>query len=415
MKIDRSKLKKSSSEVPQDCKSLIEKLKECSSGDELLEHINNVKTWNFGKCELYHWIDILDHFDSILENACAKASDTAWILSCDKAGNAQGKALLLHVLHFTALLIEHSFSRHLYNSMEHLTTLLASSDMAVALAVLNLLYVFSKRSNFITRLAADRKQALLARLTHLAESWGGLGIRSMERVLCGSRETKKSCIHMDAVDRILSLPSSIMEDALLQRYSVPADKQVSMRRGRHCCGVPADKQIRSRPEAERLLEWVAVLLLLLLDTLEVVSQSLRLLDLRVIGCRLFPIRDSISSLRLPHRSYTVYSNALQDNLNSVLYNGFIEELVDVLGLRDAALMEIRAASLRTLTSIIHLDRNPKLNTIIDATGASSYHGFLPTLVRSCIHHMTVPGMTPFPQPFATALFSFLYHLASYES
>ena len=54
----------------------------------------------------------------------------------------QLKSLLLHVLHFTSLLIEHSFSRHLYNSMEHLTTLLTSCDMTVVLAVLNLLYVF---------------------------------------------------------------------------------------------------------------------------------------------------------------------------------------------------------------------------------------------------------------------------------
>lgn len=59
-------------------------------------------------------------------------------------------------LFFAALLIEHSFSRHLYNSMEHLTRLLASSDMRTVLAVLNLLYVFSKRSNFITRLCAQR-------------------------------------------------------------------------------------------------------------------------------------------------------------------------------------------------------------------------------------------------------------------
>ena len=54
----------------------------------------------------------------------------------------QDKELLLQVLQFTALLIEHSFTRHLYNSMEHLTTLLASSDMTVVLGVLNLLYVF---------------------------------------------------------------------------------------------------------------------------------------------------------------------------------------------------------------------------------------------------------------------------------
>lgn len=54
----------------------------------------------------------------------------------------QLKQLLLEVVRFTALLIEHSFSRHLYSSMEHLTTLLSSCDMYVVLAVLNLLYVF---------------------------------------------------------------------------------------------------------------------------------------------------------------------------------------------------------------------------------------------------------------------------------
>ncbi|GFW06180.1 e3 ubiquitin-protein ligase HUWE1 [Trichonephila clavipes] len=77
--------------------------------------------------------------------------------------------------------------------------------------------------------------------------------------------------------------------------------------------------------------------------------------------------------------------------------------------------EIKAAALRTLTSIIHLDRNPKLNAIIDATGAASYHGFLPVLVRNCIQSLTDPESEAFPLPFATALFSFLYHLASYES
>lgn len=53
--------------------------------------------------------------------------------------------------------------------------------------------------------------------------------------------------------------------------------------------------------------------------------------------------------------------------------------------------------------------------IIDVTGAYTYHGFLPSLVRKCIHHMVEPGETAFPHSFSTALFSFLYHLASYES
>lgn len=62
------------------------------------------------------------------------------------------------------------------------------------------------------------------------------------------------------------------------------------------------------------------------------------------------------------------------------------------------------------------------------TGAASYHGFLPTLVRNCIANLTGSNKstppTPsadapaddnlFPLQLATALFSFLYHLASYE-
>lgn len=71
----------------------------------------------------------------------------------------------------------------------------------------------------------------------------------------------------------------------------------------------------------------------------------------------------------------------------------------------------------------------RLNTIIEVTGASSYHGFLPSLVRNCIANLTGPNKSspPIPDPkttptednlfplqLATALFSFLYHLASYE-
>lgn len=72
----------------------------------------------------------------------------------------------------------------------------------------------------------------------------------------------------------------------------------------------------------------------------------------------------------------------------------------------------------------------RLNTIIEVTGAASYHGFLPTLVRNCIANLTgMPNNNVkttvdqhsltseenlFPLQLATALFSFLYHLASYE-
>ena len=153
MKIDRSKLKKSSSEVPADCKTLIDRLTSTTSKTDFLSQLQKIETWTYGKCELLHWIDVLDVCDDVLETAAASATQnegndeiniatkSRWGLSCD-GGDDRLKELLLWTLHFTTLLIEHSFSRHLYSSMEHLTTLLASSDLDVVLAVLNLLYMF---------------------------------------------------------------------------------------------------------------------------------------------------------------------------------------------------------------------------------------------------------------------------------
>ena len=112
---------------------------------------------------------MLDCFDSIMEKCVHKEKDNQWTLPCDLAINEKDKELLINIIIFTSLLIEHSFSKHVYSSMEHLTTLLASSDMQIVLAVLNLLYVFSKRSNFISRLSPEKKISLLSRLNHLAD------------------------------------------------------------------------------------------------------------------------------------------------------------------------------------------------------------------------------------------------------
>ncbi|XP_011685289.1 PREDICTED: E3 ubiquitin-protein ligase HUWE1 isoform X5 [Wasmannia auropunctata] len=418
MKIDRSRLKKCTSEVPAECQALISKLRSCSHA-ELLEELKQIDAWTFGKCELFHWIDVLDLSDSILEEAAARSSDNSWELACDLPQNREAKELLLWVLHFTTLLIEHSFSRHLYNSMEHLVTLLSSCNMNVVLGVLNLLYMFSKRSNFITRLNSDKRQALLSRLIHLAESWGGkengFGLADCckefpekpfpasattlhfefyaenpivaEPSATGTSlsSTKKvgqmnlvTYIHIENVDKLGKTPAQIMND-LLKVYNVPQERQMAL--------LTHIRLAHSFSDYRRRLQCVQA--------------------------------------RLQALSVLVYSNALQENAHSLLHAGLLEELVELLELPHTHLVEIRAAALRTLTSIIHLDRNPhfpkkpgsRLNMIIDVTGASSYHGFLPVLVRTCITTLTSPQPDgqPFPLPLATALFSFLYHLASYEA
>ncbi|KAG4070284.1 hypothetical protein HA402_009847 [Bradysia odoriphaga] len=400
MKVDQSRLKKGTSEVPPECQQLIDKLRTCSSY-ELLCELSKIETWTYGKSELYHWIDVLDIFDGIMEDACKICDGLDWCLACDQRFNRNKINLLLSVLNFTTLLIEHSFSRHLYSSVDHLTTLLSSSNMEIVLSVLNLLYMFSKRSNFIPRLNSNKRNALLSRLTYIAESWGG---------------KERGYGLADCCNENMNLPKS--SSTFYYEYY----------------------------DSEGVLKWINPELLVKYSnhkgpgeiaylmcsrihvTLDEHQKMLIFTRIRLaLSFHKYHERLQFVLARLQALSVLVYSNSLQENVHNLLYPGFLEELVELLEMKQPDLMEIRAAALRTLTSIIHLDRNPhfpkkpgtRLNMIIDVTGASSYHGFLPTLVRTCIQYLTTADVEEsnslFPLPLATALFSFLYHLASYDS
>ncbi len=61
--------------------------------------------------------------------------------------------------------------------------------------------------------------------------------------------------------------------------------------------------------------------------------------------------------RLQALSILVYSDAVTGYTSTLIYPGFLEELVELLELQEPNLVEIRAAALRTLTAIIHLERN----------------------------------------------------------
>lgn len=82
MKIDKSRLRKSSSEIPAECHQLIDRLCACSR-IELLDELLKINTWTFGKCELYHWAAVLDIFDVILEEAATPSPENKWALYCD--------------------------------------------------------------------------------------------------------------------------------------------------------------------------------------------------------------------------------------------------------------------------------------------------------------------------------------------
>ncbi|OQV13392.1 E3 ubiquitin-protein ligase HUWE1 [Hypsibius exemplaris] len=399
MKIDRSKVKKVPGDAPADTKVLIQQITSALPDEALLAtclaELSPPKSWEVAKCELFHWSEILNKFDDIL----AKATETTeWTLACDRPGAEATKDLVMKILVFTGQLIEHSFSRHLYNSMDRLIALLDSDDMLLVQNVLTLLYTFSKRSSFLTRLREEITKGLFLRLQLLAETWGGkvngFGLAkccediSLEQFPTtsttvhfeffseqevedenGLKRSVTNIIHVENVDKMKpkTIPQ-IMND-LVREYSIPESKQIPLYFHLRLAYSFADYKAR------------------------VFCVHSRLLSLAILA----------------------YTNHIPENLTSYIYSGIVEELVDVLQLKSHDLLELKAAVMRTLTAVVHHDRGSRCMDIIDATSSSSYHGFLPVLVRTCIQSLTESRLDDFPVAYATAVFSFLYHMASYES
>jgi len=372
---------------------------------ELVEVLQNTTVWRFGKCELYYWIDVLDRFDVILEEASKDKQDipTDCIFMCPKLMEPQFKEKVVTVLNFTALLIEHSYARHIYNSTEHLCVLLASPDLDVVLAVLNLLYVFSKRSNFISRLPPKQRANLNSYLEYLGETWGGKQ-NGFGLAQCCQKEPQTfpdSCTTV----YFEYLPADAKQDPQVSSLRLGLGTESIVLEN-------VDKLPESTPE---LMANIAAK-----HQIPAVKQMQLLMRIRLARNFLdYEQRLKCVMARLQAISILVYSVAPAEIVDPLIYDGFVDELVELLEIKDNNIMAIRAAVLRTLTAIIHLERDPRLGSIIEATGASAYHGFLPSLVRDCVASFissdSTESVSDFPLSFATALFSFLYHLATYEA
>ncbi|KAF4581941.1 TOM1 protein [Ophiocordyceps camponoti-floridani] len=121
--------------------------------------------WPFGRGDLYHWIPLLNRFDSILDQFCkiyrlhegpqscdfgcdlllntnresAFAKENSWDEQelQNHGFSAQGdRELVEAVLRFTRMLLEHCGNRSIYASSAHLNDLLNSSSLSVVIATL---------------------------------------------------------------------------------------------------------------------------------------------------------------------------------------------------------------------------------------------------------------------------------------
>ncbi|CAG8789185.1 9272_t:CDS:2, partial [Acaulospora morrowiae] len=108
-------------------KNLIQKLNECRE-EEIPDIVDSVREWSYPRGDLFHWIGVLNRFDTILENICQMYK----LKKLQTSNFSEGtRTVLVAILKFSRVLLENCTNRNLYSSYEHLNDLLYTSDLGV--------------------------------------------------------------------------------------------------------------------------------------------------------------------------------------------------------------------------------------------------------------------------------------------
>lgn len=409
MKIEDAEPSSSSSssgtDMPPASATLLRNIVSTKTDDDFIASINKGREVHavMGKTELYKWTEVLNRCDEILEKAVQKNEQGNML--CDH--DTTLKHYTVSIVRFTVLLFECTSSRRIYKSVDRILALLESTDMDLLAEVLRLLQVMGKRSKFLsTRIPQKEQQALAFRLTAIAQCWGGK-LRTVKMAECLKRDPKLPQLfpfqYIDAKQRTIIVEQpTFQKDESVGELLTRTVSQLSP-------PVSSDSQPThhfSKEDQYCLLSRVRMLV-----TFEDWHHRFKCLIVRLL---------SVSTL-----VYCRLGGTDETAVSSLLYSGFIEEIVELLksdreadsqkdhNLHDA----IQTEALSTLCSIVTYEKEPKITQILEALSASSYHGFLSVMTRQIVDELKSNNLGKTGKPsvsLATALFSFIYHLASIE-
>ncbi|KAL8334973.1 hypothetical protein RB598_009268 [Gaeumannomyces tritici] len=209
-------------------------------------------TWPFSRGDLYHWIPLLNRFDSILECFCAtyrladgpQARDfTCEVLLnkgapveyCDNRtwtqadlqalgyGQDGDSALIVTILKFSGKLLEHCGNRSVYSSSAHLNDLLNSTSLAVLRATLE-----------VGMELAQRYHASVKRMAHPSRQIGAALLAShynidLDRVQQLSQPFVKTPIISFSADPMSTTPASASKgkEKEKEKAQIPAAKNAA--------------------------------------------------------------------------------------------------------------------------------------------------------------------------------------------
>lgn len=395
----------SGNDMPPASATLLRNIIATKNDKEFIAAINKGREVHavMGKTELYKWTEVLNRCDDILEKAIEK--DEHGNMKCDHDVTLKDYAVA--IVRFTVLLFECTSSRRIYKSVDRIMALLESTNMDLLGEVLRLLQVMGKRSKFLsTRIPQKEQQALAYRLTAIAQSWGGK-LRTVKMAECLKREPKIPTLfpftYIDSKQRTI-----VVEQPKFQKNETVGEL-ITRTVSRLSPPASADStptQQFSKDDQYCLLSRVRMLV-----AFENWHHRFKCLIVRLL---------SISTL-----VYCRLTGTDENTVSSLLYSGFIEEIVELLksdreadvhpeqGLHDG----IQTEALSTLCSIVTYEKEPKITQILEALSAGSYHGFLSVMTRQIVDELKSNSLGKPGKPsvsLATALFSFIYHLASIE-
>ncbi|OIW00674.1 hypothetical protein TanjilG_09643 [Lupinus angustifolius] len=355
--------------------------------------------WEFDKGDFHHWVDLFNHFDSFFDKYIKSRKDL--LIDDDFLGSDPpfpGEAVL-QILGVIRIILDNCTNKHFYSSYEqHLSALLASTDLDVVEASLDTLATFLKRT---VGKYSIRDTSLNSKLFALAQGLGGkeegLGlIASAAPNACDPLAYELGCtLHFEFYAANESECDIKVAEPLVQGLQII-----------HLCDI--NKCVETDLE-----------LLHKLVTEYKVPASLRFsLLTRLRFARAFgslASRQQYTCIRL--YAFTVLIQACGDANDLVSFlnaePGFINELVSLLSYEDAVMDKIRILCLHSLAALCQ-DRS-RQTSVLTAVTSGGHRGILSSLMQKAIDSIVSGDNSRWSVHFAEALLSLVTVLVSSSS
>ncbi|KAI9099723.1 hypothetical protein DFS34DRAFT_502229 [Phlyctochytrium arcticum] len=402
-------------------KELRDNLLTCSD-DALPEHVGSSYAWPFPRTDLFHWLAVLNRFDTLLEKI-VKEYITDSIQS--RPFEEKDQVVLLSVLRFTTVLWENCTNRSLYNSYEHLTALLLTSDLDVLSATLRLLLrpaqrLGNQRSVKNTLAAAHERTSVFAQ--HWGSAWSGVGIRDIASstfVIPVAAQSVDFKFYRTDPSAVSSRSQKSVDLETPTKPKGPASAAGGISPG--LVTIHSGETAKITEESDGKVNVRSIFEDLTKQYSVPQDQHLALFHaVRIAaGCTNVQIRRQLLTIRLLAISI-IATLGTDEQLNSKVLTyepDLIQKLADTLQadnavMDDGGLLDVQTATIFALDSIAH--QRSRLSEVLNGMNASANHGTLMFVLRKIVNDIA-SGASTFGAEYLDAFFAFLTYISTTQS